>query len=65
MGGLFPIAGIVTNVSRVEDSESYHFYAANMTPSVCNVIEAMDAERIIVAKAYGVEASAASFLHRR
>lgn len=54
LGGLFHIAGIVTNVSRVENSESYHFYAANMTSSVCNLIDAMDRERMAIASGYGV-----------
>jgi opine dehydrogenase len=51
LGGLFHICGILTNVSRVEGPERYHFYAANMVPSVCNFIHAMDSERRAVAKA--------------
>jgi opine dehydrogenase len=53
-GGLFHICGIVTNVGRVEGPERYNFYAANMVPSVCNFIDAMDRERIAVAKTYSV-----------
>lgn len=53
-GGIFHVAGIITNVSRVENDEEYHFYAANMVPSVCNLIEAMDRERVAVARAYAV-----------
>jgi opine dehydrogenase len=55
LGGLFHICGILTNVSRVEGPERYHFYAANMVPSVCNFIHSMDRERRAVAKAYGIE----------
>jgi opine dehydrogenase len=55
LGGLFHICGILTNVSRVEGPERYHFYAANMVPSVCNFIHAMDRERRAIAKAYGIE----------
>ena len=55
LGGLFHICGILTNVGRVEDNECYHFYAANMVPSVCNLIHAMDRERRAIAKAYNIE----------
>jgi opine dehydrogenase len=55
LGGLFHICGILTNVSRVEGPERYHFYAANMVPSVCNFIHAMDRERRAVAETYGFE----------
>lgn len=55
LGGLFHICGILTNVGRVEGPERYHFYAANMVPSVGNFIHAMDRERRSVAKAYGIE----------
>jgi opine dehydrogenase len=55
LGSAFHAVGVVTNISRCEDGKSYHFYAANMTPGVCNVIEAVDRERVAVAKAYGVE----------
>jgi opine dehydrogenase len=56
LGGLFHAGGMVTNVGRVERGERYDFYAANMVPSVCRVIEAMDRERVAVARAFGVEA---------
>ena len=55
LGGLFHICGILTNVSRVEDKERYHFYAANMVPSVCNLIHALDRERRAIAKAYDID----------
>jgi opine dehydrogenase len=55
LGGLFHICGILTNVSRVENGERYHFYAANMVPSVCNFIHAMDHERREIARAYRIE----------
>jgi opine dehydrogenase len=54
LGGVFHICGILTNVGRVESPGPYNFYAANMTPSVCNFIEAMDRERIAIARAYSV-----------
>lgn len=54
MGGMFHAAAMVTNVGRVEDAASYNFYAANMMPSVCKLLEKMDAERVAVAAAYSV-----------
>lgn len=55
IGGIFHIGGILTNVGRVENEGSYNFYAANMTPSVCNFIEDLDRERMEVARAYSVK----------
>jgi len=54
MGGMFHSAAMVTNVGRVEDAAAYNFYAANMVPSVCKLLEKMDAERVAVAAAFGV-----------
>jgi opine dehydrogenase len=55
LGSVFHAVGIVTNISNAENGKPYHFYTTNMTPGVCNVIEAVDRERVAVAKAYGVE----------
>jgi len=55
LGGVFHVGGIITNVSRVEDSEDYHFYSSNMVPSVCKLLLKLDAERVSIAKAYGIE----------
>ena len=55
LGAVFHVAGMVTNVGRVEDSGTYNFYEANMVPSVCHLIEDMDAERVAVAGAYGAD----------
>jgi len=54
-GGILHTGAMITNVGRVEGGGAYNFYAATMTPSVCNLIAAMDRERIAVANAYGVE----------
>jgi opine dehydrogenase len=54
LGALFHVGGIVTNVGNVEREGTYNFYESNMTPSVCNFIAAMDAERVAVAKAFGI-----------
>lgn len=55
LGGIFHVGGIITNVGRVEDNGTYHFYKANMVPSVCNLLLELDAERIGIAEAYGVK----------
>lgn len=55
LGSVFHACGIVTNVGHVENGKPYNFYAANMTPSVCNLIEAVDRERVAAAKAYGID----------
>jgi opine dehydrogenase len=54
LGSVFHTCGMVTNVGHVENGKPYNFYAANMTPSVCNLIEAVDRERVAAAKAYGI-----------
>jgi opine dehydrogenase len=61
VGALFHVAGLLTNVGRAEAGSPYNFfvpynfYGSNMTPSTCNLIEAMDRERVAVAKAYGID----------
>jgi opine dehydrogenase len=55
LGSVFHTCGIVTNVGHVENGKPYNFYAANMTPGVCNLIEAVDRERVATAKAYGID----------
>lgn len=55
LGGIFHVGGIITNVGRVESDEAYHFYGSNMTPSVCNLLERLDGERVAVAHAYGID----------
>ncbi len=55
IGGLLHVAGIITNVGRVEGPDNYNFIADNMVPSVCHLIEKMDSERIAAARVFGVE----------
>ena len=55
LGSVFHACGIVTNVGTAESGQPYNFYAHNMTPSVCNLIEAVDRERVAVAVAYGIQ----------
>jgi len=47
---------VILNTGRIEDTNGdFEFYWGGMTKSVCKVMEAMDQERIRVAKAIGVE----------
>jgi opine dehydrogenase len=55
IAGMFHSAAMVTNVGRVEDEHRYNFYAANMVPSVCRLLEHMDEERLALGAAYGAE----------
>ena len=52
--GLLHVPAMVTNVGFVESDREYHHYADGMTPSVIRLVEALDAERIAVAQAYGI-----------
>jgi opine dehydrogenase len=54
LGSVFHACGIVTNVGTAEGGQPYNFYAHNMTPSVCNLIEAVDRERVAVAAGFGI-----------
>lgn len=47
------------SVGRIESGVPFRFYR-DLTPSIIRLIEAVDAERLAVAKAYGVHAQAAS-----
>jgi len=52
--GLLHVPAMVTNVGFVESDREYHHYTDGMTPSVIRLVEALDAERIAVAQAYGI-----------
>lgn len=55
LSGIFHVGAIIVNVGRVEGDQDYRFYDENMTPSVVNLLEALDEERVAVARAYGIE----------
>jgi opine dehydrogenase len=49
-------ATILMNAGRVESEKgAFRFYVDGMTPSVCRVQEAVDAERVGVARGFGIE----------
>lgn len=43
------------NLGRIEAGEGFQYYREGMTPSIAKIVEIMDAERLAVARAYGVE----------
>lgn len=55
MNATLHVANMVGNVGRLEGSGNrYRFYAEGYTPSLVTLLEALDAERLAVARAYGV-----------
>ncbi|MFV0393231.1 MAG: NAD/NADP octopine/nopaline dehydrogenase family protein [Coprobacillaceae bacterium] len=59
IGVIFHPLPILLNITRVETKEKFRFYKDGITPLVANIIEQMDRERVLVAKAYGVEVESA------
>lgn len=56
MNAVLHVANMISNVGRLEaDGNKYRFYAEGYTPSIINLLEAVDAERLAVATAYGVK----------
>lgn len=49
-------AGVLMNAGRIEYSRGdFYFYEEGVSPSVCKVIEAVDAERLVIGKALGFD----------
>src|SRR5262249_41472701 len=49
-------AGVLLNAGRIEYSQGeFFFYEEGVTPAVCQVIEAVDAERRAIGRALGLE----------
>jgi opine dehydrogenase len=56
MNAVLHVVNMVGNVGRLEGSgNGYRFYAEGYTPSLVTLLEALDAERLAVARAYGVD----------
>jgi opine dehydrogenase len=69
LGALNPIVhppGVLMNAGRVERSKGeFYFYEEGVTPSVVRAIEALDAERLALGKALGIDlAPVAAGFHR-
>ena len=58
IGAMFHPTTTILSVGRIESGVSFEFYR-DMTPSIARFIEVMDAERLAVAAAYGVQAQSA------
>lgn len=57
MGAMLHPAPMLLNAGRIESGEDFFYYTEGITPSIAAVLEKMDAERLAVAWAYGVEAT--------
>lgn len=56
IGAMFHPAPILLNIGRIEaDARGFRYYWDGISPSVAELIERIDAERVAVAAAYGVE----------
>jgi opine dehydrogenase len=54
--GILHVANMVANVGRLESvGNAFRFYAEGYTPSAIRVLESVSAERLAVARAFGVE----------
>jgi len=49
------VANVVANVGKIDRGEGYKFYAEGVTPSVARVYQAINAERVAVAAAFGAQ----------
>jgi opine dehydrogenase len=48
--------GVLLSASRIEYSHGeFYYYEEGMTPHVCQAIEAIDAERLAIARRFGIE----------
>jgi len=55
LGMVFHPLPILLNITRVEHQEKFYYYTQGVSPLVANIIERLDRERVLVAKAYGVD----------
>jgi opine dehydrogenase len=54
VGAILHPAIMLMNAGRIASAEAFHFYADGVTPAVAETLAAADAERLEVARAYGV-----------
>lgn len=54
MNPVLHVPGMLGNQARLDAGERFQFYGAGITPSVARVVEALDAERVALARAFGV-----------
>jgi len=58
IGAVFHPSTVVLNANRIEAGEDFEFYRS-MTPAVAQFLEAVDKERLAVARAFGVKVESA------
>lgn len=54
IGAVFHPAPVILNAGRIENGQQFEHYREGITPAVATVLEALDAERLEVAQAYGM-----------
>ncbi len=54
IGAIFHPSVLLFNAASIERGNQFYFYR-DMTPGLANIIESLDAERLAVAKAYGID----------
>jgi len=54
MNPILHVPGMLANQGRLDAGEHFQFYGAGITPSVARVVDALDGERVAVAKVFGV-----------
>lgn len=59
IGAVFHPANVLLNANRIEAGEEFEFYRG-MTPTVMRLLEAVDAERLAVAHAFGLALDSAA-----
>jgi opine dehydrogenase len=55
MNPVLHVPGMLGNQGRLDAGERFQFYGAGITPSVARVVAALDAERVALARAFGVD----------
>jgi opine dehydrogenase len=55
MNPVLHVPGMLGNQARLDAGERFQFYGAGITPSVARVVEALDGERVALARAFGVD----------
>ena len=54
MNAMLHVGNMIANIGRLESGAKYRFYSEGYTPSIVRLLEAADAERLAIARAYGV-----------
>lgn len=60
IGPVLHCVPMLMNVNRLDAGEGFDYYMEGITPSIARMAEAVDAERVALAKALGVEAVSAA-----